>query len=283
MDAHPLFAVSLVATAPSSPTAGTSLVVTASEGARFGSTFPFNAVICPANTLPTPANAEVVRITARSTDTFTIARTQEGSSARSVQVGDIIYVPPTPLAFTNIEKAVVQVCTSSTRPASPTVGMCIYETDTGNTLYYQSATTGWTPEWNVGWGSVATQVTWSSDTTFTTVADITNATITWTAVANRKYELRLMIHSFGSTVPSFNTIAFTDPSNSAKASFAAIVLSATIAGPAPCSYVESGIAAGSTTRKIRGTASAGTGHLYADATYLGRLSVFDVGPNGAPV
>jgi hypothetical protein len=35
--------------------------------------------------------------------------------------------------------------TSTTRPSNPYIGQVISETDTGNTLVYQSATTGWTP------------------------------------------------------------------------------------------------------------------------------------------
>lgn len=130
MDAHPLFAISLVATAPSPATSGPSLVTTASEGARFGGTFPLNAVICPASTLPTPSNSEVVRITARSTDTLTITRTQEGSSARSVQVGDVIYAAITPKSLTDIETALA---------ALPTADGWIADT---NTWTFVSSTTG---------------------------------------------------------------------------------------------------------------------------------------------
>jgi hypothetical protein len=83
------FAVSLVATAPSPATSGTSLVVTAAEGALFPAV-PFNCTIWPSGTQPTAANAEVVRVTGKSTDTFTITRAQEGSTARTVVVGDQI-------------------------------------------------------------------------------------------------------------------------------------------------------------------------------------------------
>lgn len=104
-DAHANFATSLVATAPSPATSGTSLVVTAAGGALFPAV-PFNAVIGPASTLLTPANAEIVRVTTVSTDTFTITRTQEGSSARTVVVGDQVYCGPTAKTFTDIQSAV---------------------------------------------------------------------------------------------------------------------------------------------------------------------------------
>lgn len=88
-DVHKNFAESLVATAPSPASTGTSLVVTGSEGTLFP-TVPFNATVWPAGVQPTSDNAEIVRVTAISTDTFTIVRKQEGSSARKIIVGDQI-------------------------------------------------------------------------------------------------------------------------------------------------------------------------------------------------
>ncbi len=83
------FAYSLVATAPSPAISGTSLVVTAGDGAKFPAD-SFRATIWPINARPTTANAEVVTVSSISTDTFTIVRAQESSSARTVVVGDQI-------------------------------------------------------------------------------------------------------------------------------------------------------------------------------------------------
>lgn len=61
----------------------TSISVDTGQGARFP-TAPFNAVIWNSTDYPDPAddpNVEVVRVTAKSTDTFTITRGQEGSAA----------------------------------------------------------------------------------------------------------------------------------------------------------------------------------------------------------
>lgn len=107
-DARKNFAVSTVATAPSPATSGLSLVVTGGHGTRFPAV-PFNAVVCPAGTDPTPLNAEVVRVTGISTDTLTVARTQEGSSARSVVVGDRIYAAVTAKSFADIDPGVFNV------------------------------------------------------------------------------------------------------------------------------------------------------------------------------
>jgi hypothetical protein len=101
-DAHKNMAVSTVATAPSPATSGTSLVVAAGEGARFPAT-PFNATVGPAQTVLTPANSEIVRVTAISTDTLTITRAQESSSARSILVGDQIAATITAKTITDIE------------------------------------------------------------------------------------------------------------------------------------------------------------------------------------
>lgn len=105
-DAHKNFAFSTVATAPSPATSGTSLVLASGEGARFpqpSTDGAFNVVICPVGTQPSSANAEIARCTARSTDTLTITRTQEGTSARTVIVGDQVFLGPTSKWFSDIE------------------------------------------------------------------------------------------------------------------------------------------------------------------------------------
>lgn len=93
-----------MATAPSPASSGTSLVVTAGQGTRFP-TAPFNVTIWPAGAQPTPANAEIVRVTAVSTDTLTITRAQESTSARTVVVGDQVAATVTQKMITDIELA----------------------------------------------------------------------------------------------------------------------------------------------------------------------------------
>ncbi len=101
-DAHKNFAYGTVATAPSPATSGTSLVVQSGEGAAFP-TPPFNATVWPTGVQPLDVNAEIVRVTGVSTDTFTIVRSQEGSSARSIVVGDQIANTITTKVVTDIE------------------------------------------------------------------------------------------------------------------------------------------------------------------------------------
>jgi hypothetical protein len=101
-DAHKNFAYSTIATAPSPAASGTSLVVAAGQGTLFPAV-PFNATIWPTGTQPTSANAEIVRVTNISTDTFTITRTQEGTAARTIVVGDQIAAAITAKTLTDIE------------------------------------------------------------------------------------------------------------------------------------------------------------------------------------
>jgi hypothetical protein len=108
LDNHVNLAVSTVATAPSPATSGTSLVVAAAEGARFPAV-PFNATVWPAGAAPTPANAEIVRVTARATDTLTIARAQEGTAARTVVAGDQLAATVTAKTLTDIETQFLQL------------------------------------------------------------------------------------------------------------------------------------------------------------------------------
>lgn len=103
-DAHANLAVSTVATAPSPATSGTSLVVESGHGSRFP-TAPFNITIWATGETPDPTNAEIARVTNVSTNTLTITRAQEGTSARTVVVGDEVALTITNKTFTDIESA----------------------------------------------------------------------------------------------------------------------------------------------------------------------------------
>lgn len=101
-DDHKNLAYSIVATAPSPGVSGTSLIVSGGQGARFPVP-PFNATICPVGFIPTPTNAEIVRVTNVTADTLTIARAQEGTLARAVVAGDQIFASITAKTLTDIE------------------------------------------------------------------------------------------------------------------------------------------------------------------------------------
>lgn len=83
-------AASLVATAPSPATSGTSVTVTATEGALFANPATAGAypvTLWPDGTLPTALTAEIALVTAKSGDVLTITRAQESTTARSVATG----------------------------------------------------------------------------------------------------------------------------------------------------------------------------------------------------
>lgn len=103
VDAHKNFAASTVATAPSPATSGTSLVVATGDGTLFP-TAPFNATVWPSGD-PTSSTAEIVRVTAVATDTLTIARAQEGTTARSIAAGWKIAATITNKTLADIEQA----------------------------------------------------------------------------------------------------------------------------------------------------------------------------------
>lgn len=101
-DAHANFVLTTVATAPSPATTGTSLTVATGEGASFPAV-PFNVTCWPAGSSATSANAEIVRVTNIAGDVLTITRHQEGTSARSIIVGDQIAVTITAKTLTDVE------------------------------------------------------------------------------------------------------------------------------------------------------------------------------------
>jgi hypothetical protein len=94
MDARANFAFGTLAAGINS--AATSLTVGSGEGSRFPAP-PFNAVIWQRTDYSSPAeayhagHAEIVRVTAISTDTLTIARAQEGTTARNLNMGGKTY------------------------------------------------------------------------------------------------------------------------------------------------------------------------------------------------
>lgn len=118
-DTHKNFPYSTVATAPTPASSGTSLVLAAGGGALMPAV-PFNAVIWPVSVQPLASNAEIVRVTQIATDTLTITRIQEGTSARTVVVGDQFAAAITAKTLTDAEQ--VQPSTASTQALTINAG-----------------------------------------------------------------------------------------------------------------------------------------------------------------
>jgi len=87
---------------------------------------PFNVTIWPINAIPTFATAEIARVTNITGDTLTIARGQEGTSARNIAIGDQVAATITAKTMSDIEASL----TRSTMPASyiGTVGATVFYT-----------------------------------------------------------------------------------------------------------------------------------------------------------
>lgn len=80
------YATSTVLTAPSPADSGTSLVVQSGHGARFPAA-PFYITAHPPSEFPTLDNAEKILVTAKSTDTFTLDRAEDGTTAQLIEAG----------------------------------------------------------------------------------------------------------------------------------------------------------------------------------------------------
>lgn len=140
-DTHSLLAYSTVATAPSSPTAGTSLTIQTGDGTIFHT--GQNCTVWPSGVQPTMSNAEVVRVTAISTDTLTITRAQEGSSAQSIAIGYQIANTITPKVFTDIEAVFpVSVANGGTGRATATTAYGVIAAGTTATGVQQTISPG---------------------------------------------------------------------------------------------------------------------------------------------
>lgn len=105
-DDHKNFAYSTIETAPSPAASGTSLTVVM-EQARLFPDPPFNATVWPVSSQPISTNAEIIRVTDRTDNVFTIVRAQESTNARTILVGDQIAATLTAKSLTDAEASMV--------------------------------------------------------------------------------------------------------------------------------------------------------------------------------
>jgi len=145
-DSHKNFAYSTVATAPSPASSGTSLVVAAGQGALFPAV-PFNATVWPTGVAPISSNAEIVRVTNIATDTLTITRAQESTSARTVIVGDQIAACVTAKTLTDVETLLPATGSGSPEGAVTASPGAIYLDTAGDALWIKKTGTAT----NTGW------------------------------------------------------------------------------------------------------------------------------------
>lgn len=172
MDAHRNFAYSTVATAPSPATSGTSLVVASGDGAKFPAV-PFNATVWATGANALTSNSEVVRVTAVSTDTLTITRAQEGTSARTVVVGDQIAATVTDKVLSDAEQGIEQAYRGTTGAIASTYDRALFTETTnivplssGRLSVYRMFLPKWSPVSNISFVSGGTALSVGSNQWF---------------------------------------------------------------------------------------------------------------------
>ena len=141
----------------------TSLTVASSGGALFPTLTASDYFYCTlTNTVGT---IEIVKVTARSSDTFTIVRAQDGTTAGSWSLGDKVELRLVAASLNDFPKltetntfsaantfsarATLSVgsvggpWTTATRPASPTAGLSGFNSDIGKIEVYNATTSTW--------------------------------------------------------------------------------------------------------------------------------------------
>lgn len=140
--------------------------------------------------------------------------------------------------------------------------------------------TSWRLPWNMPWGEVGYAEATGAQSGISAIADITNATVTFTAVGNRKYRV-IGIASFQQvTNPGTATLVIADGSNTALDQKAA-TLSLNDFGSLAVQK-RTTPAAGSTTYKLRLSSTAASLTMNSGATAPTSILVEDIGPSGAP-
>lgn len=159
---------------------------------------------------------------------------------------------------------------------------CYVDDGTSAEGLYTFSGTAWVPvAWNTPWGQIArVKLVTTSQTGITTTTDITGATVTFTAVANRLYEVEANLVVQQVTTGATVNIILADGSNVVLTQpGASIVANSFYTIPI---YDIGTMSAGSNTRKLRAVTGAGTLSILETVTNPLYLTVTDVGPGGAP-
>ena len=185
---------------------------------------------------------------------------------------------------------------STDRPTSPSPGMTIWETDTKRLMVYQSATTGWTPPWNMAWGVVQgtggtggygyVRSTSSQAITSTSApgTQLTNASITFTAYTNRLYRVSAqadMTHSAAGSIGSLLMIVDTVQSGTVTIGTNTAAAGGVNDRMAVMSQIIT-LASGSHTITMNATTGSGTLTIGGSSVVPTIFCVEDAGPVGAP-
>jgi hypothetical protein len=162
--------------------------------------------------------------------------------------------------------------------SAPTEGLVAFETTNNTVTMYQSATTGWSPIWNLPWGIVAQTTNTASGSANAGATGLLSAP-TFTAVANRRYKITCFGYAMtlvGTGTATIDvrrngtTIASTWVNSVAGIYSCPTVVCMDVPGAGAMSYVFFTVTAGTSIQ-----ANAGT------STNIG-IIVEDIGPTGAP-
>lgn len=205
-------------------------------------------------------------------------------------IGDM---PPTPNKVESswgnaVRDRVVQHFAATTdRDAAipaPVEGQFCYVDALHQLQQYCGATDGWQMPWYSKWGVVGEADNSGADQgSITATSLVTGCSVTWTAVANRRY--RITVFALVKNTAAGNGMQINTVDGSSAVKRLAQVHSGAVSSSdlIAYSYVEKGISAGSQTRKLQAVAGAGT-MTVVGVTAGGACSILveDDGPNGAP-
>lgn len=212
-----------------------------------------------------------------------LARVAVAAAATSITNANITDLRPRAGAIASVDV----VCTSTTRPTTGLFqGMRIYETDTYATLVYTTATTGWRPPWNIGWGRVGSAVNASFDVTASgsTQTDVPSMSFSVSEVAGRRY--RAMAQTDVYSTVAADAVACIIVRNGASVGRALTKLPAALESSAAICFMEyTATVTQSITWKMQFGRFVGTGvaHAIAIGSVPATLVVEDIGPAANPL
>lgn len=179
-------------------------------------------------------------------------------------------------------RQVVVTGLSSARPTGYE-GRAVYDTDTDALMVYASATTGWKPPWNLPWGVVAKAQLTANSATFTTSADLTGMSCTFTAVPGRRYMCWVTLNVFQQVAADLVSFYITGPSGSGVKQLIASPRPGDFYSTVDGSIIQEGLS-GSVTLKVARECLGGGGYaqVAASAQFPAQFVIMDVGPYSAP-
>lgn len=160
---------------------------------------------------------------------------------------------------------------------APIEGQVCYVDADHALLVYAGATDLWQPPWNLPWGHIGSVEPSNFSTASTSLVDVTSATVTFTALANRKYRVSIQSGAISSTAAAdVAEMAIVDGSGT-------LVVARGLCATASSSGISvewvKSYTAGSQTLKAQARRAGGSGTVtFADLLIV----VEDIGPSGAP-